>query len=362
MRRFLKITLVVVVVLAALLVVNAVVLDKQTRPAEVTVAGGKLIEVSNAELQYVDRPATGAGPEGEPIVLLHCFACSQQWWDPLVPLLNESHRLISFDLIGFGGSEKPSSGYEIEAQSAAVAEALNELGVRQATVVGHSMGGEVATSLAEQSSDLVDRIVLIATASEPGDSDPPFLADAATLPVLGEGIWRLRLDSLVKSSYASSFAPGADVSELFEDPDRVVIDSGDMTFGSFKASSGAADDFVAAGSIASRLMATGVPVLAMDGAEDQVLDPDHVLSEYQAIPGARIVTIEDAGHSPNVEQPQDVADAILSFADAGGPVIPPSPTEPRPAPRGRVSAAAKKEHPMSSKGSSKGPHRRRGNR
>lgn len=335
MRRTLRFAFFLVVVLVALLVVNAFVLDSQTKSAGTTVEDGQLIELSNVELQYVDLEATDPDPagEGEPIVLLHCYTCSLQWWEPLVSLLNANHRVISFDLIGHGGSEKPSSGYEIETQSAAVGEALNELGVRQATVVGHSMGGLVATSLAEQSSDLVDRVVLIGVPSESGDGNLPFTARASTFPVLGEGLWRVKLDSMVKSASAESFVPGADASEVFDDPDRVVEDVNAMTFKSFKSSREEADAFLEAGSVASRLTSTGVPVLAMDGAEDQILDAEEVLGKFAAIPGARIVTVPGAGHAPNVEQPDEVAEAILAFADAGGIVAEPGtppPTDGKP--------------------------------
>jgi pimeloyl-ACP methyl ester carboxylesterase len=322
MGRAVRIAIVAVIVLVAVLIVNAVVLDSQTRSAEVNAPGGKLIEVNGVTLQYTDQAATKAGREGEPIVLLHCYTCSGRWWDAMTPLLSDHHRVVTFDLLGHGGSEKPSSGYEIGSQSAAVAAAMNKLGIRQATVVGHSMGGLVATSLAEQSSDLVDRVVLIATPAEPGDAALPFLARVSRAPVIGEAIWRVKLPSMVKSSYGDAFAPGADVSDMFENPDQVVDDLGDMTYKSYKESNTAANDFLDAGSVPSRLRSTGVPVLAIDGTEDQILDSEKFLGDMQTVPGARIVSIEGAGHSPNVEEPQETADAVLPFADAGGAVEP----------------------------------------
>jgi pimeloyl-ACP methyl ester carboxylesterase len=148
--------------------------------------------------------------------------------------------------------------------------------------------------------------------------------------VLGEAIWRLKLDSMVRSQYESAFAPGAEVQNLFDNPEQVVDDIDDMTFKAYKETDGEIDDYLDGGSIASRLRTTGVPVLAMDGTEDQILDSEQVLGELQAIPGARIVPVDDAGHSPNVEQPQAVADAIVPFADAGGTVEPlPKPKQPR---------------------------------
>jgi pimeloyl-ACP methyl ester carboxylesterase len=357
-RRALRIALIAIVVLIALLIVNWRVLDSQTRPAEVNAAGGKLVEVNGVTLQYTDQAATKPGAEGEPIVLLHCFTCSGRWWDPIIPLLSEHHRIITFDLLGHGGSEKPGSGYEIESQSAAIAAAMNELGVRQATVVGHSLGGLVATSLAEQSSDLVDRVVLIATPAESGESKGPFLAGLATTPVIGEALWRLKLPSMIRSQYSSFFKPGTDVSDVFDDSERVVDDLRNMTYDAYSKTSSASDDFLDGGSVPSRLTTTGVPVLAIDGADDQILDSSELLEKYEAIPGARVVPIDDAGHSPNVEQPEETATAIVDFADAGGAVEPPPVRKPK------AGAKPKKPKPKSSKPKNKnpGPKRDRGPR
>lgn len=337
MRRGGRIAIVLLIILAGLLAINMIVLDNETRDAEVTVDGAELFETENGvELQYTDEPASGAGQEGQPIVLLHCYTCSSAWWDELAPLLSERHRIVTVDLIGHGGSEKPSSGYEITSQSAAIAALLNDLGVRGATVVGHSMGGYVATSLAEQASELVDRVVLIGTASEDGQSELPFTARLATTPVIGEAIWRVMPDGMVKSASAEAFAPGFSPEEAFPgDPDRVVTDIEAMTYTSFKQAREASSDFVEEQSPAARLSATGVPVLAIVGAEDQLLDVDETIAGFQTIPGARTVKIEGSGHSPNIEKPEETAAQILPFAAAGEEFTAPAPKPetPRPAPK-----------------------------
>ncbi len=325
MRRALKLLLLVVVVLIALGIVNALVLDSQTKPAEVTADGGKIESASSVDLQVFDSPATGPGPEGAPIVLLHCFGCSSQWWKPILPQLNERHRVIRIDLLGHGGSEKPQSGYEIPTQSAAIAEALNSLGVQGATVVGHSLGGMVATSLAETASELVDRIVLIGTPSESGEADLPFTEKLIRVPVVGQGVWRLRLDAMIRRGYGSAFAPGTDVSEVFPgDPDRVVDDNRAMTYDSFTESSQRADDYLEEQPIASRLAATGVPIMWIDGSEDQILDATAVSEEFHAVPGAITKLIDGIGHSPAAEAPEETAKLILDFAGVAPPATPSS--------------------------------------
>jgi pimeloyl-ACP methyl ester carboxylesterase len=325
MRRALRIALLVIVVLVGLGIVNAVVLNSQTKPAEVTAAGGRIEQASSVDLQVFDSPATGPGPEGAPIVLLHCFGCSSQWWNPILPALNENHRVIRIDLIGHGGSEKPQGGYEIDAQGAAVAEALNSLGVQGATVVGHSLGGMVATSLADTASELVDRIVLIGTPSEPGESSLPFTERVVQVPVIGQATWRLRVDAMIRSGYQSAFAPGVDVSDVFpDDPNRVVDDNRAMTYDSFTKASDEASSYLEQQSLASRLAATGVPLMFIDRSEDQIIDAEAVAEDFHVVPGAITKVIDGVGHSPNVESPDETAKLILDFAGLTAPAAPDS--------------------------------------
>ncbi len=320
MRRGLRIALIVILILAGIGIVNAFVLNNQTEQAEVTADGGEIVAVSSADLQVFDSPATGPGPEGAPIVLLHGFACSSQWWNPILPALNETHRVIRIDLVGHGGSEKPRSGYEIDAQGAAVAEALNALGVRGATVVGHSLGALVATSLAGTASELVDRVVLIGTPSEPDESTLPFAEKILGTPVIGQATWRLRIDSMIRSAYQSGFAPGVEVSDVFPgDPNRVVDDNRAMTYDSFSKTPDAATAYLEEQSLSSRLGETGVPLLFIDGSEDQILDAEVVAEEFHAVPGAITKVIDGVGHSPHVEAPGQTAKLILGFAGESAP-------------------------------------------
>ena len=122
MGRGWKILIGVVAALAILLAINTFVVDGETKSAEVTVPGGRILHLQGGEMQVLER-----GPrDGSPIVLLHCYTCSIVWWQRLIPLLDRDHRVVALDLRGFGGSEKPGSGYSIEDQATFVAEACND--------------------------------------------------------------------------------------------------------------------------------------------------------------------------------------------------------------------------------------------
>lgn len=310
-----KILIGLVVVLAALLAINAVVVGDETKDAEITVDGGQILELPSGDVQVVSQGPAQQRGAGVPIVMLHSYTASLHWFDRLVPLLAKRHRVIRVDLLGFGGSEKPTGGYEIPEQAALVAGALNALGVQGAVVVGHSMGFTVATALADQSSQLVDRVVNIDSGPDDDYCSLGFRAMLAHSPVLGEALWRVAPDAAVEDGVASeAFAPGYDVAEGFPNPDQLVDDYRAMTFTSFEQARSATDDYRDEIPLDDRLRQAAVPVLSIFGSEDQICDPEPSQRDYETVPGARTTTLEGVGHSPQVEAPEETAELIERFA------------------------------------------------
>jgi pimeloyl-ACP methyl ester carboxylesterase len=310
MRRRWKIPLAILGLLLVLLALNTIVVDSETKSAEVNVDEGRIVETSGGEVQVrEDGPS-----DGPPIVLLHCYACSLRWWDNMVPVLAERNRVIRLDLIGFGGSEKPKSGYAITEEANAVASVLAELGVQDATVVGHSLGFDVAVALTEQSPELVAQLVDIDEAPDESDAyfdGLPFAAQAGFAPVIGQAIWRVTPDFAIRDGVKGElFAPDYSLAAGFEDPDQVVEDFEAMTYTSFKES----DDYVEETPLDERLAELEKPVLVIFGSEDEVYDVGPSLEAYADIPGATTAVIGGAGHSPNVEKPIETANLILEFA------------------------------------------------
>jgi pimeloyl-ACP methyl ester carboxylesterase len=148
-------------VLLILIILNAFALNNETESAELTVPDAQLVETTSGQLQVLDtgepKDAAIALPSGAikvmggqsiPMVLIHGSAGAINWWDDLIPLLKEDHRVIAIDMLGYGGSDKPDSDYSIETQANLVAQVMAKLKVPPAVVVGHSLGGKVVTSVA----------------------------------------------------------------------------------------------------------------------------------------------------------------------------------------------------------------------
>ena len=123
------------------------------------------------DLYYEDHGA------GRPVVLIHGYPLSGRAWDRQVPvLLEDGHRVITYDRRGFGKSSQPVTGYDYDTFAADLHTLLEILDLREVTLVGHSMGtGEVTRYLGRYGSARVARGVLVSPI-------PPFLLQAPDNP------------------------------------------------------------------------------------------------------------------------------------------------------------------------------------
>jgi pimeloyl-ACP methyl ester carboxylesterase len=321
--RWLKITLGVIAGLVVLLLLNAIVVSNATKDAYVRDSGARLVDTSNGTLQVLEE----GNPRGTPIVLIHCYTCSMSWWDDLAPLLERDHRVIRVDLLGHGGSDKPSAGYSIDDQATVVAEALAKLGVANATVVGHSLGGSLVTALAQRSPRLASRVVIIDQTPEDGFENESLAQRVSYWPIVGQAadrLLRITPKSMVRDQYEDAFAPGYDISRGFDNPDQPVDDLRAMTYTAYKDTYDAEKDFVAQSPLDERLATARLPAMVIFGAQDQLYDAQAAVDRYrQNVPGVQTHLIPGAGHSPNVERPNLVAPLILSWAaPPRGPLAP----------------------------------------
>lgn len=308
MRRRGKIGLAIIAVLVALLGANAILTSAETEPAELTIPGGRVLELPAGDIQVLDR-----GPRRRSaIVLIHGFTCSIDWWSRMIPRLDRDQRVVAVDLLGHGGSEKADGGYSMESQAAAVSQALRRLGVRSATVVGHSLGAVVATAMSEASPRLVDRIVVLDQAPDSNGYGArlPLPVWLTFQPVAGEALWRLAPDFAIEDGLSIGFAPGYDL------PEEFVEDFRRLTYTAYDESAEAESDYSREAPLDARLRRTGTPLLAIFGAEEQIFDPRQSLTAYARVPGARTELVPGAGHSPNVERPALTARLVERFIAA----------------------------------------------
>jgi pimeloyl-ACP methyl ester carboxylesterase len=298
-RRRRRITLLAVGLLAVLLACNTVSVRAETAEA----SGEQIVRLPGGDIHVVQD-----GPPGAPtVVLLHGLGGSTAWWDPVLPALRDLH-VVRVDLLGHGRSAKPADGYGIAEQARRVGAVLDRLGVRRATVVGHSTGGAVATSLAEQRHDLVAAIALIDTGPRLdayiGDS---FASHLVTTPVVGELLWRLRTEGTIRDALSSAFTRQVRI------PEQIITDIRGMTYRSLTATDAASSAYVKEKPIPDRLAALDLPTLVIFGSRDRRWQPSSA-QDYRRVPHARIEILEGVGHTPMFEDPDATGALLHGFA------------------------------------------------
>jgi pimeloyl-ACP methyl ester carboxylesterase len=295
-----KAALVILALVAAALVANTLIVDSRTRPAMAR-SGGRIVETPVVAANVAEA---GTGPV---IVMIHGFGAAIDWWDEIAPALAIDHRVIRIDLIGHGGTAAPASRYTIERQAELVAAVLDRLGVDRFTVIGHSMGGEVATALTEKIPTRIAAIILIDSPPTAGTTFT-IMTDAAMTPVLGELLSHFETEETIRRGLKQGFAPG------FPVPEKFVADLEQLTYTAFRSAHEESIAYRTAKPTNERIAALMPvpPLLALTGTLDAIMPPEHA-KYFAQVPGAKVVMIEGSGHSPMVEKPGETLKLIRSF-------------------------------------------------
>ncbi|MET9066697.1 alpha/beta fold hydrolase [Streptosporangium sandarakinum] len=246
------------------------------------------------------------GPRDAPaLLLIHGSASSTRSWDPMVPLLTGSHRVIRIDLLGHGGSAKPADrSYATPDQARRVAEALDRLGVEHAVVVGHSSGGVVATALAEQRPDLVTALALINT----GPGMDAFIAPAESAAI-SPSQWP-PTDEQIRLFASTAFSrPGYRIPRELMDEVRV------MTHHTLTRTMQGTLEYLRQRALPDRLAPLGKPLLVIFGEDDRRWRSSSA-ADYLTVPGAEVELLPGLGHSPILEDPPRAAAPLLAFTAA----------------------------------------------
>ena len=264
------------------------------------------IPVDGAQIAY---RRVGSGP---PLLVLNGFAATIADWDPsFIDRLASSNELILLDHRGMGGSTDDGRPFDIAQLADDAAHAMETLGFHRTSVLGWSMGGFVAQTLALQRPDRVNKLVLLST--DPGGTD----ADLASAPVWSQLIdtsgtpheqARRLLFLLFPSELAESF--------YREFGDIVVAARARLSADLVNRQAEAIDRWHRNG-VANRLRKIGASALIAAGTEDIMIPPSNALKLVNAIPSAWLAQFPRGGHAFMAQYPRPLADLINRFLALG---------------------------------------------
>lgn len=260
------------------------------------------LTTDNGTVGYTDH---GDGP---PVVFVHGFLFDKSMWKPQIEhFANEGYRVLCVDLLGFAESTAAAGSTPLEAHTAALLAVLDARGVATATVVGYSMGGQVALDFTGTHPARVNALVLCDTFAH---------LDTAAVMAARHALAD-RLEREGTSTYAEEFLPQVLCSRsVREQPDvaehaRAMMTSANPA-GAAAALRGRAQrrDYT---SVAATLT---IPVLVLAGSDD-CFDRGVLAAELAGtIAGSRLEIIAAAGHTPSMEQPESFNRVLQSFLEA----------------------------------------------
>jgi 3-oxoadipate enol-lactonase len=244
---------------------------------------------------------------GEPLVLIHGLATNHNIWGLVAPPLARSRRVVLLDVPGFGGSEPAGEGFDLAEVAERIARGLAAQGVRGPfDLVGHSLGGAIALTLAARRPRLVRRLVLVAPAGLAAIPAPA----AAVLAAASDGLLsvRRRLAPLAELRWgrrillALTAADGASISPT-QARMMVAASAGARRTASALAALNRAD-------LLPLLKEVNAPLGVIWGAQDRTVPVRLAATVREARPDAEIVTIDHAGHVVMVERPEAFVTAL----------------------------------------------------
>ena len=293
---------------AVLTFVGAASIARAHRPA------GIFVPVTGGRLHVVDlAPARQDG--GPPVVLLH--GASGNLEDMRLTLGNRlarSHRVIIIDRPGHGFSDRPGGVADASParQAALIAEALTRLGVARAIIVGHSLGGAVATAFALDFPARTAGLVLLAPVTHPWKGGISWYNTLASTPLLGPLFARtlaLPLGLMMFApGVAGAFAPQSAPADyarraagkLLLRPAEFIANAQDLA---------ALKPFVTAQ--VPRYRDIAAPTVVITGDRDTIVWPDtHARPIATLIPQARLIVLDGIGHMLEHAAPEAIATAI----------------------------------------------------
>lgn len=270
-------------------------------------APSMFVEVAGMSVHVRDE---GPRDDASPIVLLHGTSASLHTWEGWTAALRDTHRVVRFDMPGFGlTGPSPDGRYDIESYDRFVAAVLDKVGVQRCVIGGNSFGGRVAWTFAAAHPERVTSLILVDAAGYPMESTSvPLGFRLARTPVINRLASVVLPRRLVESS----------VRNVYGDPSKVTPELIDLYFdlavreGNRRALA-ARFEQAPSGPGAEKIATLKLPTLILWGGRDRLIVPTHAERFHRDIAGSRVVVFDDLGHVPQEEDPVRTVAAVRTF-------------------------------------------------
>ncbi|ANW65029.1 3-oxoadipate enol-lactonase [Mycobacterium sp. djl-10] len=243
------------------------------------------------------------GPQDAPaVVLSNSLGSTHRMWDPQLTELERRFRVVRYDTRGHGRSPVPAGPYSIDDLADDLVALLDRLSVPRAHLVGLSLGGMTAMRVASRHPDRVGSLALLCT----GAQLPPaqtWTERAALVRTQGSAAVA---DAVVQRWFTPGFLDAHP--EQRDTYRQMVAATPDEGYA-------ACCEAIADMDLRDELHRVTAPTLAIAGADDPATPPATLEAVTARIPGAQLLTVDDAAHLANAEQPDIITPALITHLE-----------------------------------------------
>jgi pimeloyl-ACP methyl ester carboxylesterase len=267
------------------------------------------LTIQGCKIRY--RDTGGAGPA---VLLTHGIGASLETWEAMLAEVDESVRWISWDVPGHGLSDFERRYSDLATLAEAGWQLLDALDVERAVLVGNSMGGAISVRMAQSQPERAIKLGLLNAATM--GKQAPIAFQLMNIPVLGELMTKPGKMAVAQQIEAIFYH-----SDAISERSREIITRNVMRPGANKAflailrkmtGLGGQDKVLVAQTLGI-LSSTQLPVLYIHGRHDAVIPLVHSEQAHQRTANSTLLILEACGHTPQLEQPQAVAKALVEF-------------------------------------------------
>lgn len=245
--------------------------------------------------------------DGPAILFVHGYPLDRTIWQHQVGALT-GWRRIAPDLRGFGLSDAPDLGYSMATWADDLASLLDALGVQQAVLCGHSMGGYIGFEFARRYRARLRALVLVDSRAEADTAEGKRAREAAIVVAREQGPRAIAAQMLPQMLAAGA----AQTMPQVADRVRGIMESAPLS--GILGALGAMRDRPDSAPLLAEL--SGIPTLAIVGEQDELTPAAMSRAIVDRIPGAVLGVIPNAGHLPPVEQPLATTRVLGEFLDS----------------------------------------------
>ena len=259
--------------------------------------------------------------DGPPVVLIHGFGEHLYCWRSLVPRLAAAHQVFALDLNGFGLSPKPrDDSYSLDDQAELVCGFVQHHGLRQPTLIGHSMGGGVALLTAmklQERGNPAAALVLVDSIAFP--QPLPLFIKLLTIPVINWlGTRLIPPEVQVRIALRAVYFDDSKITEAavraYAEPLRQPGGRHALIATARRIVPENVDELV------RRYAELNSPALILWGRQDALVPLPIAERLHRALEGSELKVIEECGHAPLEEKPEEAAPLVLDFLRRNSPV------------------------------------------